>query len=178
MNNSTCKNLNEPDIDVIAVWSGHGYPDRPNALYESTARVRIWKKKSPLIVVFSDLDAEDSGTSITNCSENLATLVKLHYQLTEPIIWLEHYNRHKHSELERKFHRLSESISQVLYCTKNGYYFHSRWKHSDLDEARKLIGHSLSMDGQFDLPVVRLTTPYEQKQKDARNGEKGCSGWS
>ncbi|WP_013324636.1 hypothetical protein [Gloeothece verrucosa] len=170
MNNSTLTNLNSPDIDIIAVWPGFGKPDCKNAQFDSTARVRIWTNKTPVIVVFSDLDGLDTGCSITNCSENLATLVKLHYKLTEPITWLEHYPRHNRSEIDLKINKLTEDVSQVFYCTKNGYYFHPRWKHLDLDAARKMIGHSLSMDGEFNLPVVRLVTPYEQQRMDFEAG--------
>ncbi|EAZ88230.1 hypothetical protein [Crocosphaera chwakensis] len=58
-------------IDRIISWHGFGYPDKPNKPLDSKCRLRIWQQ-DPVIVLFSDLNEEDTGTSITNCSENLA----------------------------------------------------------------------------------------------------------
>lgn len=175
MNQNNCNYSLQPDIDVLAKWPGFGYRDQKNRPWESIARVRIWRNKTPIIVVFSDLDSEDTGTSITNSSEYLATLVKLHYQLSEPICWFEHYPRHNHTEEQKRFYKLTEDITQVLYCTKNDYYYHPRWKHIDLNQARKMIGHSLSMNGELDLPVVKLVTPYEQQRIDFEEGKNDAA---
>jgi hypothetical protein len=68
--------LRQPYIDLIGIWKGFGYPDRRNFQWDSKARIRIWNGNNCHFVVFSDLDEPDSGTSITNSSENLATFIR------------------------------------------------------------------------------------------------------
>ncbi len=86
----------QPLIDNIVIWRGFGYPHKPNNPWDSKCRLRIWNQ-NPVIVLFSDLDIPDTGTSITNCCENLATIVQFHYKLQNPIRWFEHYPRHNRS---------------------------------------------------------------------------------
>ncbi len=90
----------QPLIDNIVIWRGFGYPHKPNNPWDSKCRLRIWNQ-NPVIVLFSDLDIPDTGTSITNCCENLATIVQFHYKLQNPIRWFEHYPRHNRSSRQK-----------------------------------------------------------------------------
>ena len=79
--------------DCIIVWRGFGRSRSGN--WDSKCRVRIWHddSHSATVVLFSDLDEDDTGTSITNASENVATLVRERFGLNGNITWIEHYVR-------------------------------------------------------------------------------------
>ncbi|MBE9036045.1 hypothetical protein [aff. Roholtiella sp. LEGE 12411] len=108
-------NLNSPSliVDNTFTWKGQGqeferiYP----RIWDSKCRLRIYKSYSmPNIVICSDLDERDTGTSITNSVENLATLVwqKYSYKQLNPnsgyvggqFIFIEHYPCDRNDEEE------------------------------------------------------------------------------
>jgi hypothetical protein len=147
-----------PDVDVIAIWKGHGYEDRPNALWDSKARVRIWRgyNDSPTFVVMSDLDEEGTGTSITNSSPGLATKIRREFGLKGAIIGFEHYPRHNQSERFLNLSGLKEEVSQVSYEVNNRKYCKSRWVYVHRETAESLIGGSLDMSGYQSIPEHRF----------------------
>ncbi|MBD2180612.1 hypothetical protein H6S82_05490 [Planktothrix sp. FACHB-1355] len=65
------------------------YPGYYNC--ESYCRVRIYSPSEQTIVIVSESET-NSGTSVTNMAEGIATLVAYHYELdVKKTIWIEHY---------------------------------------------------------------------------------------
>ncbi|MGK7953775.1 MAG: hypothetical protein AB4063_00690, partial [Crocosphaera sp.] len=123
-------------------------------------------------VLFSDLNEDDTGTSITNCSENLATLVQFHFQLEEPIRWFEYYPYHNLPERKKKQLMFRESLSEIFY-SQNGQNYHSpQWKHFKREQFETLVHCSISMNGYQTLKKIRLKTAFEHGQDEFR---RGCS---
>ena len=162
---------NNPTIDKIIIWHGFGYPHRKSESWDSSCRLRIWQQQ-PIIVLFSDLNEDNTGTSLTNCSENLATLVQFHFQLLEPIRWFEHYPYHNISQEKKKQLIFKESLSEVFY-DHNGKHYHSpRWKHFEREPFETLVHYLISMNGYRNLKKVRLKTAWEHEQDEFY---RGCS---
>lgn len=106
-------NLDSPSLvlDTIFTWKGSGQPiqqRKPN-YWDSKCQLRIYQPYSmPCIVLCSDLDEEDTGTSITNSLENVATLIWQQYHKQELLpnrylgnnfLFIEHYPRNKRSRI-------------------------------------------------------------------------------
>ena len=166
---------NKPAIDAIAIWKGYEYHNRKSESWSSICRLRVWKPTEirPVIVIFSDLNEEDTGTSITNCSENLATMIRYEFNLEEPIRWFEHYPYHNTSEKLKKQVIFQESLSEIFYNwdNSNEHYDQPQWKHIERTRLEKLIGYSLTMDGYKSLKKLQLQSPYEHKQEEFAKGK-------
>ena len=159
---------NKPIVDNLIVWHGFGYPHRRSESWYSFCRVRIWQQ-NPVVVLFSDLNEEDTGTSITNCSENLATIVQFHFQLEKPIRWFEHYPRHNQSP--KQVTEWPETVDEVFYVQEGQRYLNPRWKSFDRSSFEKLVNCSISMDGYRNLPQVPIKTPWEHNQDEFARGK-------
>ncbi|MGK7931698.1 MAG: hypothetical protein AB4041_09720 [Microcystaceae cyanobacterium] len=166
---------NKPTIDAIAIWQGYGYHHRKSESWDSLCRLRVWKPTEtiPVIVIFSDLNEEDTGTSITNCSENLATMIKIRFNLEEPIRWFEHYPYHNTPEKLKKQVIFQESLSEIFYewDTNDERYDQPRWKHIERTRVEDKVGCSLKMDGYKSLKKLQLQSPYEHKQEEFAKGK-------
>lgn len=129
----------KPKTDVIFQWVGFG--DGHFKGWNSWCRVRIWKSDRT-IVLMSDLDEEDTGTSITNSVENVMSLIRQTYELTESITWIEHYPRHNaiaqlkqrigsvraYRKIKRDF--LYQETFSIVFCEWNGkHYQNPKWQH-------------------------------------------------
>lgn len=128
----------KPETDVIFQWIGFG--DGHFRGWNSWCRLRIWRNKS--IVLMSDLDEKDAGTSITNSIENIMSLIRKTYELTEPITWIEHYPRHNlQAQLkqrigaERAKRRIQRDLIyqeefSTVFCDWDGErYREPKWQH-------------------------------------------------
>lgn len=146
----------QPDIDLIGIWKGFGYLDRPNSQWDSKARIRLWTGDNCRLVVKSDLDEQDSGTSITNSSENLATLIRRDFNLDGTILWFEHYPRHNTSEAIRRASQLKEEVSLVAYDWDGQRYRSPCWISIGRESAETLLRASLDMEGYRVLAVHRF----------------------
>ncbi|NEP59732.1 MAG: hypothetical protein F6J86_06180 [Symploca sp. SIO1B1] len=148
----------KPDVDVIAIWKGFGRELHEPGLWESKARVRIWKGDEcfPTVVVFSDLDESGTGTSITNCSENLATRVKWGFGLEGPIQWVEHYPRHNQPHGTPQW-LSTEDVSLVSYqMGRDGRYYGTRWLSTTREVVEAMVKSSIDMDGYKTVAEHRL----------------------
>lgn len=77
-----------PFIDRIFTWKGWAN-GRGN--WDSSCRIRIFHDQEYAVIVASDL-GRDSGTSITNCCEDLIPLVCQEYALDPSLVtWIENY---------------------------------------------------------------------------------------
>ena len=158
------------DIDYIISWHGFGYPDRRSELWDSLCRVRIWQQK-PIIVLFSDLNEEDTGTSITNCSENLATLVQFHFKLENPIRWFEHYSYHNLPERKKKQLMFNESLSEIFYSHDGQRYYQPKWKPFSPSSLESLVNTSISMTDYQTVKKLHLQTLWEHNQDEFARGK-------
>ncbi len=151
-------NDRKPDIDVIGVWKGRGCELNKTHLWDSKARVRVWHGADvhPTMVVFSDIDEQEVGTSITNSSEYIATKVFHSFKLKHPILWFEHYSRCNHSEWEKQSRSLQESVSLVSYHFIENRFKSPRWVYINRTMAEDMIKSSLSMEGYQSLPHYDL----------------------
>ncbi len=158
------------NIDRILFWHGFGYPHKESESWYSSCRVRIWRQ-NPVIVLFSDLNEEDTGTSITNCSENLATLVQFHFQLEEPTRWFEHYEYHNIPEQKKKQLMFSENISEVFYSHDGQRYLKPHWKLFSRESLEDLINDSISMTDYQTVKKLHLQTLWEHNQDEFARGK-------
>ena len=151
--------LRQPYIDLIGIWKGFGYLDRRNFHWDSKARIRIWNGNNCHFVVFSDLDEPDSGTSITNSSENLATLIRRDFQLDGTILWFEHYPRHNTPERIRQADDCQEEVSLVAYTWDGQKYLSPCWVYIKREAAETMIDASLEMEGYRSLSSYYFSCP-------------------
>ncbi len=157
-------------LDRILFWHGYGYPDRESESWYSSCRLRIWKQ-TPVIVLFSDLNEEDTGTSITNCSENLASLVQFHFKLEKPIRWFEHYPYHNICEQKKKQSSVTESISEVFYSHDGQRYRKPKWKPFSRQSLESLVNDSISMTDGKTVRKLYLQTLWERNQAEFSRGK-------
>ncbi|WP_157951274.1 hypothetical protein [Cyanothece sp. BG0011] len=160
---------NQPIIDNIIIWKGFGYPHKPNNPWDSKCRLRIWQQ-NPVIVLFSDLDIPDTGTSITNCCENISSIVQFHFRLQNPIRWFEHYPRH-HRSLQQQQESL-ETVDEIFYDydEKEQRYKKPRWKAYDRKSFEKLVNCSILIDDVDSLTTISLANPWQKHQEDFKQG--------
>lgn len=151
------------DIDRILFWHGFGYANRNSESWYSSCRVRIWKN-NPVIVLFSDLDEHDTGTSITNCSENLAGIVQFHFNLNNPIRWFEHYEYHNTPERKQKELIFTESLSEIFYDYDGQRYLRPKWKSFNPESLESLVNSSISMTDYRTIRKLHLQTLWERNQ--------------
>lgn len=84
-------------IDRTCFWEGFGERG-PNFKWESVCRIRIYEEGERAVVVVTDVAdpvayPNGSGTSITNCVENLARMVGETFGLNpEQMTWIEQYS--------------------------------------------------------------------------------------
>lgn len=139
--------------DCIVVWRGFGRPR--SGKWDSKCRVRIWHddSHSATVVLFSDLDEDDTGTSITNASENVATLVRERFGLNGNITWIEHYPRHRQKyspPLDKEDFALIE-YEDIRNQLKRPY-----WRYISKSEVEKMVNGDLGMNDIGFLPVLDL----------------------
>lgn len=149
------KIIRNPDLDLIGVWKGHGFSSQKNSRFDSRARIRIWKGE-PNYVLFTDLDERDTGVSITNCCENLATLVRRDFELDEETIWYEHYSRANNPHLEEEFSEI-----KLQWNTQKNNYLRPIWKPLTKKSIEKAIEGKLepTEPGLNNLPTYRFQVP-------------------
>jgi hypothetical protein len=164
---------NQPLIDAIVIWRGFGYPHKPNNPWDSKCRLRIWQQ-NPVIVLFSDLDIPNTGTSITNCCENLATIVQFHFKLPYPIRWFEHYPRHNCSPQQQQ--ESPETVDEIFYDydEKEERYKKPRWKAYDRKSFEKLVNYSILMDDIDSISTIILNNPWQKHQEEYKQGLEDC----
>ncbi|PMB10684.1 hypothetical protein CEN49_03520 [Fischerella thermalis CCMEE 5273] len=104
LHNNSNINLNSPNLvlETIFEWKGAGndYEQINLNIWTSKCKLRIYRTYSmPVIIICSDLDESETGTSITNSCERLATLIWNKYKEEElaknpGFLFIEHYPRH------------------------------------------------------------------------------------
>jgi len=135
-------------IDTIFTWKGAGDElQQSNPKYwDSVCQVRIYQSYSmPCIVLCSDLDEPDTGTSITNSAEGLATLIwrQYHNQELSPrrrlgdFLFIEHYPHTKRNK------KKSEDFSLVQFNWDSQRFYQPRWSPLTSNVVLTLIGQPL-----------------------------------
>lgn len=158
---------NQLITDVIAVWKGFGHPNQRNGLFESKCRLRIWRclrqakpTQDKHIVLFSDLDEQDTGTSITNCSENIATLVYRDFKVPlEQTDWFQYYPRHNTPQQLQDEEGMGEEVDKVNYSWDGTKFESPVWQPSSREHLEGVLQASISMDGYKNLPKYIFKVP-------------------
>lgn len=145
-------NLDSPSLvlDTIFIWKGAGHElQQSNPKYwDSKCQLRIYQSYSmPSIVLCSDLDEQDTGTSITNSVEGVATLIwrKYHNQellprrLGHSFLFIEHYPRNKRSKQDFE----PEDFSLVQFNWDGQRFSEPRWSPLTPDIVLALIQQPL-----------------------------------
>jgi len=106
------------------------YSYRGFGLCESKCHIEAMldEKTSRVIVIATELP-DNSGTSITNFAEYLATEIfnRLRYEakiIPENFIWIEHY-----PERGTVHYPLVEDYDRVYFEIENGKFAHPKWEH-------------------------------------------------
>lgn len=151
---------NQPNTDIIAIWKGFGRIDQRNGLFESKCRIRIWQLHDKNIVLFSDLDKPDTGTSITNCSENLATLVHRDFKVSpQQTEWFQHYPRHNTSQATKEKEGIGEEVDKVSYSWDGRRFKSPRWRPSSREYLEEIVETSIGMEGYVNLAKYHFKVP-------------------
>jgi hypothetical protein len=113
-----------------SVFEYPGYQRTP-----SHCQIDIWSSEEQAIVMMSEI-ADNHGTSVTNRSEVIASLVCFQHNLSGyDITWIEHYPREEpHNSL------LAETFSIVTYDWKRGEARHPQWEYITREQFEALIG--------------------------------------
>ena len=116
-------------IDLTYIWFGDGHP-ASCATWESYCRLRIYRKSSYHVVVLSEPE-EESGTSVTNAAEHLATRIALHFNL-DPLttVWVEHYGEWREG---------GETFDFVTFTWESGVASSPKWCRTNRDAVEALI---------------------------------------
>ena len=103
-------------IDTLFRWRGFG---NGFGAWESLCRLRIYETPEQAVVIATELP-ENTGTSITNAAEYLATMVVEQYELRpHTLVWIEHYPACRD---------LPETFA-LVHLTWDGQRFHTpRWR--------------------------------------------------
>jgi hypothetical protein len=122
-------------IDRTCFWEGFGERS-PNFKWESVCRIRIYEDGEQAVVVATDIDdpqtyPSGTGTSITNCAENLARIVCETFGLNpERMTWLENYPR-KATDLPP----VEFSLVRFAYDRRTGQLTQPSWKYLPREQA-------------------------------------------
>lgn len=130
-------------VDEIYVYRGyHGC--------ESRCRLRVYRPEGkPPVIIASEEEDQNPGTSITNMAEEIATDVCRIYGLAhEPFIWIEHYDDRgdpaKRRGLGDAFGRVSgESFDVVMFLRRGTRLSGPEWCPITKAEVEDLIGEAL-----------------------------------
>jgi hypothetical protein len=145
--------------DQTLRWQGFGSEARglwEGSRWESRCRLRIYQHDGKHIVVFTQSRDDDGtwsnpGTSITNSSENIATLVVNQHLATgrsdfipRTVTFIEHYETGHYGGKDI----IEETFDQVEYDwgqTRQGWVARTppRWKHLGREAAEQLAGEPL-----------------------------------
>ncbi len=115
-------------IDTAFSWKGFG---NGFGAWESKCRLRIYDTATETVVIATELP-DNTGTSITNAAQYIATLVVMHYGLDpHSLVWIEHYPPTDDFE---------ESFDQVTFPW-DGKRFHApQWRRLQQDDIARLTG--------------------------------------
>lgn len=131
-------------IDQILKWRGFGEEATRgfhNGSWESRCRLRIYRRGEQCIIIFTESREDEGaylnpGTSITNSSQNIATMVVRDFGLLPATtVWIEHYEAG---------HGIEETFDRVKYVW-DGLIAKTqpRWSHLGRDAAEQLVGARL-----------------------------------
>jgi hypothetical protein len=141
-------------LNTIFEWKGSGmeHEQLNPKMWISKCRLRIYQSKSmPNIVICSDLDEDDTGTSITNSCERVATLIWNKYKnsyllpssghLGNQFIFIEHYP-HK---VRLGYRKQQESFTLVQFNWNVNKFTEPRWSPITSDAVLNLINQSTNV---------------------------------
>ena len=130
-------------IDRTCFWEGFGERG-PNFKWESVCRIRIYEEGDRAVVVATDIDdpvaySDGTGTSITNCAENLARMVCETFALDpERIVWIENYPQKTTDPADLP--PVEFSLVRFAYNRRTGTFSQPSWKYLPRAEAVALTG--------------------------------------
>lgn len=100
----------------------------------SRCQIDIWSGDKQVIVMMTEI-AENTGTSVTNRSEAIASAVRFQHNLSGyNVTWIEHYGA-------VSYHggRASETYTQVTYGWHGGTARHPEWKALTQEQVEALL---------------------------------------
>lgn len=117
-------------IDQTYRWQGFG---DGFGKWESRCRLRIFRSHPEAIVVVASDQGGDTGTTITNCAEHLATAVVKEYAVDPAVLtWIEHL-----PESEAQFSLVEFDWSDRQKASR------PRWRYLTREEAEAIAGMAL-----------------------------------
>jgi len=117
---------------VDSIFHYQGFGDIP-----SHCRIQIFEMPEYTIVVASEM--ENSGTSVTNLAENIATLVMQEYKINfDRLFWIEHY------PVNLGISTQHDTFQLVTFQQKGDGLIHPEWISKSKEEVEKLISEKLT----------------------------------
>lgn len=112
------------------------------SVHDSYCEVEVLEHNNKFLVILTEPPEDDSGTSVTNACENIATKLFNTLEtfsigtLEKDIVWIEHYP-------QRGYHfPLEETFDLITFKFNKGVFFSPQWKH---------IGENLTEEKMKDL---------------------------
>lgn len=130
-------------IDRTCFWEGFGERG-PNFKWESVCRIRIYEEGKRTVVVASDVSDSQlypngTGTSITNCAENLARMVCDTYGLDpRQLVWLEQYPQQATDPSDLP--AVEFSLVSFRYDARSETFSQPSWKYLPREQVIALTG--------------------------------------
>lgn len=121
-------------VDQTFTWKGFG---NGFGKWDSCCRIRIFQPHpEQQVVVVSDLGS-NTGTSVTNCADGLATLVVGDFDLDPVLVlWIEHYP-------DLRWVDSSAEFSRVVFDWNGCQATYPRWSSLTRQEAEAFCGYTL-----------------------------------
>lgn len=130
-------------IDRTCFWEGFGERGS-NFKWEAVCRILIYEEGDRAVVVATDIDdpqtyPDGTGTSITNCAENLARMICETFGLNpEQMTWVENYPRKVTDPPDLL--PVEFSLVRFTYNARTGTFSQPSWKYLPRAEAVALTG--------------------------------------
>ncbi len=133
-------------IDRTCFWESFGERGA-NCKWESVCRIRIYEEGDRAVVVATDVDdpvayPDGTGTSITNCAENLARMICETFGLNpEQMTWIENYPRKATDPTDLP--PVEFSLVRFTYNRRTHSFTQPSWKYLSRGEVVVLTGVTL-----------------------------------
>ncbi len=138
LNMLSIDNLPEAFADYKHAYSGY-YNDEKNAI----CRVRYYDNNINHVIIIST-EIENTGLSITNGIEKIATEIRDKHSLRSNVIWVEHYPERRYADRpdDKLDSMFDENFSLVTFQTIGNKFSSPKWKHLSKRDLLKLIGET------------------------------------
>ena len=124
-------------IDTI-----HHYQHPTTHVDGAHCRLRIYDNDAGAVVILSEL-ADNTGISVTNAAEELATeIARLHRLTPDTTTWIEHYDRNSYRHADD----MQETFDDITFTWRNGAAHAPQWTRLTATELLAILGTDIEIE--------------------------------